>query len=103
MALLDDMKLAARIRTDAYDDELEMLIDAAKADMLRCGVRPELVNPASSEEINPLVRMAIACYVKAGFGYDNSEAPRFMSSYRSTVCGLLNSDANIAANGGDGA
>ena len=100
MALLDDMKLAVRIKTDAYDDELNMLIDAAKADMLRCGVREELVNPAESEDLNPLVRMAIYCYCKSNYGYDNDEASRFGASYRSTVIDLMNSDANVAAKGG---
>lgn len=91
------MKLAVRVKSGGYDDELNMLIDAAKSDMVRCGVRPELVNPAESECIHPLVRMAIYCYCKSHFGYDNEEASRFGASYRSTVIDLLNSQANIAA------
>ena len=94
------MKLAVRIKSDAYDDELNMLIDAAKADMVRCGVRCELVNPAESENVHPLVRMAVYCYCKAHYGYDNDEASRFGTSYRNTVIDLLNSDANVAAGGG---
>ena len=99
MSLLDDMKLAVRIKSDAYDDELNMLIDAARADMLRCGVRRELVCPSDSEAVHPLVRMAIYCYCKAHYGYDNDEASRFGVSYRSTVIDLLNSEANVAARG----
>lgn len=100
MSLLDDMKLAVRIKSDAYDDELNMLISAAKSDMVRCGVRRELVNPPESEDIHPLVRMAIYCYCKSHFGYDNDEASRFGASYRNTVIDLLNSKANVAAEGG---
>lgn len=97
MTLLDDMKLAVRIKSDGYDDELNMLIAAAKSDMLRCGVRPELVNPPAGGEVAPLVRMAVYCYCKAHYGYDNDEASRFGASYRQTVIDLLNSDANVAA------
>ena len=102
MTLLDDMKLAVRIKSDAYDDELEMLIAAAQSDMLRCGVREELVYPPFGSEIHPLVRMAIYCYCKSNYGYDNDEASRFGASYRQTVIDLLNSTANVAAEEGSG-
>ena len=97
MALLDDMKLVLRVSTDAYDSEVNLLIEAAKADMLRVGVLPDMVNPPVGEDEAPLVIQAIACYCKAHFGYDNSEAARFERSYRQTVTDLLNSSANIAA------
>lgn len=74
-----------------------MLIDAAKADMIRVGVDETLVNPDDETAIAPLVKQAIACYCKANFGYDNSEATRFYRTYKQTVCDLMNSDANIAA------
>ena len=99
MSLLDDMKLAVRIKSDAYDSELEMLIAAAKSDMVRCGVREELVYPADDKDLHPLARMAIYCYCKANYGYDNDEASLFGASYRSTVVDLLNSKANVAAEG----
>jgi len=95
--LLDDIRLITRTSTTALDSELSMLIEAAKADMIRVGVREELVNPDDDADIDPLVKQAIACYCKANFGYDNSEARRFNQSYRQTVCDLMNSDANIAA------
>ena len=86
-----------RIKSDAFDSEVEMLIDAAKADMVRVGVREELVNPHDERDMSPLVKQAIACYSKANFGYDNDDARRFNASYRQTVCDLMNSAANIAA------
>lgn len=101
MALLDDIKMVLRVRTDALDAEVAMLIDAAKADMIRVGVREELVNPKSESAMNPLVKQAIALYAKANFGFDNGEAERFNSSYRQTVCDLMNSKANIAAMEGE--
>ncbi len=97
MAFKDDIKLMLRIKSDAFDSEVEMLIDAAKADMVRVGVREELVNPQDERSMNPLVKQAISCYAKARFGYDNSEATRFDRSYHQTVTDLMNSAANIAA------
>lgn len=97
MALKDDIKLTLRLKSDAFDSEVDMLVDAAKADMIRVGVRAELVNPDDERNMNPLVKQAIACYAKARFGYDNTEANRFDRSYHQTVTDLMNSDANIAA------
>lgn len=96
MALLDDMKLVLRVSNAAYDDEVSMLIAAAKSDMVRVGIDPALIEPEQGE-IAPLVRQAISCYCKAHFGWDNDEGARFDRSYRQTVTDLLNSSANIAA------
>lgn len=91
MAFLDDIKVSLRISSSEFDSEVEMLVAAAKADMKRVGIREEVVH-----ESNPLVKMAITCYVKAHFGYDNPERTELDSSYRQIVCDLLNSPANSA-------
>lgn len=91
MALIDDVRTALRVTSDMTDVEIQMWIDAAKADMLRCGVKPELVN---DKTMYPLVRSAITCFVKGQYGYDNSEAPRFLDSYRLLLAALLNSKSN---------
>lgn len=96
MALIDDMKLVLRVSNSAYDDEVSMLIAAAKSDMARVGIDPELIDPEQGD-MAPLVKQAIACYCKAHFGFDNDEGARFDRSYRQTVTDLLNSNANIAA------
>ena len=92
MALIDDVRTALRVTSDMTDVEIQMWIDAAKADMLRCGVKPELVN---DKTMYPLVRSAITCFVKGQYGYDNSEAPRFLDSYRLMLAALLNSKSNV--------
>lgn len=88
MALLDDVKVALRVTTDAMDSEVEMLIDAAIADMRRVHVREELLD---EETMAPLVKMAVILFCKAQFGYDNDEAERFDESYRQLVADFLNS------------
>lgn len=98
MALLDDIKAALRLTTDALDSEVEMLVGAALYDMERVGVNPALLEVDSEEGLeNLFVKHAVIAYCKAHFGYDNAEADRFDDSYRRIVCDLLNSAENIAA------
>lgn len=59
--MLDQVKLALRISTTAYDSELTYLIDAAKLDLGIAGV----VLP---EELDALVRRAVITYCKMSFG-----------------------------------
>ena len=93
MSLLDDARVAVRVTTSTTDSEIETWVNAALADMRRCGVKDELLDE-DAETFDPMVRSAVICYVKANYGFDNSEAPRFMSAYHATVKGLLNSSAN---------
>lgn len=88
MPLRDDIKVSLRVSGDSLDTEVDALVAAAFADMRRVGVGESLLD---DENPNPLVRMAVICYAKAAFGYDNSEAPRFQESYRQIVCDLMNS------------
>ena len=59
--MLDKVKLALRITTDAFDNELNDLIDAAKLDLGIAGV----VIP---ESIDAIVTRAIITFCKMSFG-----------------------------------
>lgn len=59
--MLDKVKMALRIKTDAYNDELTDLIEAAKSDLGIAGV--ELPDP-----IDEIVTRAIITYCKMSFG-----------------------------------
>lgn len=59
--MLEKVKLALRITTDAFDDELNDLIDAAKLDLGIAGV----VVPSN---IDAIVTRAIITYCKMSFG-----------------------------------
>lgn len=61
MATLDKVKMALRISTDAFDDELTDLIEAAKQDLGIAGV----IVPADLDEI---CTRAIITYCKMSFG-----------------------------------
>lgn len=65
MALLDDVKLALRVTTNAYDDELTDLIESAKGDLGIAGV--VLPDPLDST-----VKTAIKTYCKLNFGTPDS-------------------------------
>lgn len=62
--LLGDVKLALRIKTDAFDDELNDLIAAARLDLGVAGV----VYPENESEIDSLVKRAIITYCRVNFG-----------------------------------
>ncbi len=64
MALLDDVKMALRITTNAYDDELNGLIASALADLNVAGVVFD--NP------DEIVKTAVKTYCKLNFGTPNS-------------------------------
>lgn len=73
MALIDDIKLALRIKNTAFDSEITDLINASKIDLSIAGV--EVV-----DETDAVTKQAIKLYCKASFGYDdNSE--KFMKAY----------------------
>lgn len=91
MLSLEDARRILRVSSDALDPEIQMLLDSARADMLRAGL-PESVVDGDG----PLVANAAACWCKAKFGYDNSEAERFQKDYRDMVCDLLNSSYEVS-------
>lgn len=75
MALIDNAKLALRIRTEAFDPEIADLIEAAKADLGIAGV----ILP---EPLDKLCERAIITYVKLHFGdLEEQQAKRLEASY----------------------
>lgn len=94
MGLLDEVKVILRLSSAVYDPEVNMLLDAAKADMVRVGIDPDLLE---EDGMDAQAKMAIACYCKAHFGFDNPDQEAFDGIYRQKVADLLNSPANIAS------
>ena len=68
MALLDKVKVACRVTTTAYDDELTDLIHAALADMNITDINAWLLDKCQSE-LQPLVQRAVITYCKMNFGF----------------------------------
>lgn len=76
--MLESAKNALRVSGNDLDEEVQDLIDAAKADLQFSGVLGEKI-----VEEDALIKRAIITYCKAYFGWDNPEADRFQKSYES--------------------
>lgn len=86
--LLQEVKVALRVSSDKTDAEVRAWVSAAIADMERVGVDPSKL---SADGMDPLCKAAVLLYVKGMYGFDNSEAARFLESYRLIVAELVNS------------
>jgi hypothetical protein len=82
MTMLDKVKMGLRITTNAYNDELTDLIQAAKQDLGIAGV----VVP---ETIDEIVTRAIITYCKMSFGLPE-DADRLKRSYDEQKAQLSN-------------
>ena len=71
--MLELVKLALRITTDAFDSELNMLIEAAQTDLGIAGV----IIP---EEVDPICKRAVITYCKLHFG-EPDDYDRLKASY----------------------
>jgi hypothetical protein len=71
--MLNDVKLALRLSSDAFDTEITMLIDACKLDLQLAGV-------GVVDETNALIKNAIIFYCKANFG-ENENADKWQRAY----------------------
>lgn len=80
MNLLTDVKAALRITTCAFDNELRMLIDAAKLDLGLAGV--------NALADNSLINRAIITYCRANFGTP-ADYDRIKASYDEQKSQLL--------------
>ena len=74
---LDKIKLSLRITTDAFDDELTMLANAAKTDLKVAGIKAGVLE---IENLSPIVEHAIITYVRLNFGHP-SDYDRLKESY----------------------
>ena len=75
MVLLDKVKTACRVTTDAFDEELVDLIFAALADL-------GIIDPETKAEniLKPLVQRAVITYCRMNFG-DPDDYERLKASY----------------------
>ncbi len=74
-ALLANARLALRISTQSFDDEIQLLIMAAIGDLQVAGVEVD-----DNADTDPLLIRAIVTYCKANFG-EPDEYERLKRSY----------------------
>lgn len=75
--MLEKVKLALRITTNAFDSELNDLIDAAKIDLGIAGVN---IPVTTDQSVDVIVSKAIITYCKLNFG-EPDEYDRLKASY----------------------
>ena len=88
--MLDKVKNALRVKTAAFDDEIQDLIDACKADLRLVGVNVPEDTPAEGKEAaacDPLITRAIVLYAKANFGY-SEDSEKYRAAYDYLKCSL---------------
>lgn len=78
--LLAPVKLALRIKSEAFDEDIEDLIRACKKDLQVAGVK-------KIQDDDPLIKRAVVLYCKGNFG-DNDNAVRYLQSYESLKISL---------------
>lgn len=89
MALLDKVKTACRVTSNAYDDELTDMINAALADMGITDIKPTLLT-VDDAEIKPLIRQAVITYCRMSFGFVSSDVyERLKAAYDEQKSQLL--------------
>lgn len=88
--MLDKVKNALRVKTAAFDDEIQDLIDACKADLRLVGVNVPEDTPAEGKEAaasDHLITRAIVLYAKANFGY-SEDSEKYRAAYDYLKCSL---------------
>jgi len=85
--MFDAVKLALREPPIELFQEIQGLIDAARADLMLSGVSGEKAN----SDNDPLIKRAIIIYCRAHFDYHDASAERLLQSYN-----LLKSHLSLA-------
>lgn len=89
MALLDKVKVACRVTSTAYDNELTDLISAALGDMGITDIDPDVL-VSDDSTITPLIRKAVITYCRFSFGRVPVETyDRLKASYDEQKAQLL--------------
>lgn len=99
MALLDKVKMACRVTTTAYDEELSDLICAGVRDIGITDVRQELLENVN--QLPPLIQRAVITYCRLNFGQPD-DYDRLKRSYDEQKAQLLMSSAYTEWGGTDG-
>lgn len=99
MALLDDVKVACRVTSTAFDTELTDLISSAFADLGITDIKPELL---TETEIEPLIKQAVITYCRMNFGLQSDNFyNRLKASYDEQKSQLLMSSTYADWGGSD--
>lgn len=74
--MLEKIKLALRMDSNALDGDIQDTIDAAKADLKLCGVLETKI-----VDTDPLIIRAVKTFCKYEFSSDDKESAKYKVSY----------------------
>ena len=87
MALLDDVRVACRVASTAFDNELTDLISSALDDLGITDIKATMLTQTSPE---PLIKQAVITYCKMNFGFQSDGYySRLKASYDEQKAQLL--------------
>lgn len=91
MALLDNLKVALRVKSTAFDTaEITPIINACKIDLKLAGVNV-------IEDDDPLIERAVVLYAKANFGF-SEDGEKYARAYEALKNSLaLSGDYTVVA------
>ena len=80
--IFDKVKLALRITHNLLDGEINEVITSARQELIRAGVKADVVNETVEDEPIELVETAIKTYALEYYTRDTKEAERYAESFR---------------------
>jgi len=93
--MLEKIKPSLRIKSSAFDSEINDLIESAKLDLQISGIDKSKISNS-----DPLILQAIKLYCKVNFGLDNKDSDKYQLSYNLLKQSLaLCSDYNTITEG----
>lgn len=75
--MLEKMKIALRVKTDYFDEEIQSIIDAARAELVRAGVKPD----KAQADNDPLITAAIRMYVMGEYSTDTKMREKYQNAF----------------------
>lgn len=91
MALLDDVKVACRVASTVFDNEILDLISSALADLGITDIKADVLTDTDPE---PLIKQAVITYCRMNFGFQSDAYyERLKASYDEQKAQLLMSSS----------
>lgn len=89
--MLSTIRGMLRVPGTEYDTEIQLLINACKADLSQSGLIVEMLG-----DDDPLLIQTVACYCKAYFGLENKDKEGYEKSYDKLKSDLLVSSGLVS-------
>lgn len=91
MAVLEDVKSALRISTDALDDDLTRMIKAGLADLGITDISADALTETDETSLGPLIEQAVITYIAYYLAPDD-EADRWKRAYDEQKAQLITAE-----------